>query len=269
MLILGLLVAALAADPAPSGPPPATATVVNVYDGDTLTLSTGDRVRVRNVNTPELKPAEAYGIDARDATRSLVDGKVVTLSYGSTTRDGYGRLLASVSVDGQDLALFLLERGFGHLYVIPPIEQDLAPFIAAQEKARQAKRGIWSNAAYQGVIHITSFHANADGDDRSNINGEYFRLCNMSAQPVDLAAFKLTDISGNTWEFPSVVLPPGNTVKVHSGRGTNQLDDSQQLAIFLQNSGPIWNNQEDRLTIYDRFGKVVDSRAHSVQSSTP
>lgn len=279
MILLLLALSAFAGDddgpppaeaPASVGPPPPeTAVVTKVYDGDTITLSTGDRVRLRGANTPELKPAEPYGMDARDATRALVEGKTVHLSYGSVTRDGYGRLLASVAMDDQDLATYLLERGLAHLYVIPPAEMDLAPLIAAQEQARQARRGIWTNPTFQGVLHITSFHANADGDDRSNVNGEYFRVCNLSPTPVDLSGFRISDISGKSWELPSVVLPAGNTVKIHSGKGTNQTDSAEQLEIFLQSADPIWNNQEDRVTIYDRYGKVVDTRLHSVQSGTP
>ena len=44
-------------------------TVVDVYDGDTVTLSTGDKVRLRWVNAPELQPQEAYGLEAREAAR--------------------------------------------------------------------------------------------------------------------------------------------------------------------------------------------------------
>ena len=66
--------------------------------------------------------------------------------------------------------------------------------------------------------------------------------------------------------MPSVVVPSGNTIKVHSGKGSNQTDAAQQLAIYLDNADPIWNNKEDRLTVYDRFGKVVDTRVHRVES---
>ena len=46
---------------------PDTGRVVQVYDGDTLTLESGDRIRLRWVNTPELRPKEDYGIEAREA----------------------------------------------------------------------------------------------------------------------------------------------------------------------------------------------------------
>ncbi len=257
---------ATAAPPPPNeAAPPPTSTMTSVYDGDTFTLATGDRVRLRLVNTPELKPAEDYGIEAREATEAFLGGKTLRLIYGAVPRDGYGRLLAAVAVGGDLLGVHLLERGLGHVFVIPPDQTDLKPYFAAQERARSAKRGIWSTPEFQGVLHITSFHANADGDDRANVNGEYLRVCNISAEPVQLHGYRIADISGNGYELPDLLLPAGHTVKVHSGQGVHQTDPAEQLAVYLGSAVPIWNNKEDRATIYDRFGKVVDTRSHSVK----
>ncbi len=246
-------------------PPPASATVVKVYDGDTLTLQTGDRVRLRWVNTPELRPMEAFGEEAGHFARKLCLNKQVSLLYGSVIRDGYGRLIAGVEIDDKNLSEELLEHGLGHLFVIPPDDSDLSKLVAAQERARAAKRGIWSTDRYQGDLHITSFHANADGDDRKNVNGEYLRLANVTSQPIDLAGYRITDLSGRSFVFPAISLPPGHTVKVHSGQGDNQGDAAKQIAIYLGNETPIWNNKRDQATIYDPSGKVVDSRRHEVQ----
>lgn len=254
---------------APQKPGPETAVVTSVYDGDTFTLDTGDRVRLRWVNTPEMKPHEDYGPEARAFTASLVEGKTVQLLYGSTLRDGYGRLVAGVMVDGKNLSIELLEQGYGHMFVIPPDHTDLKPFIAAQERARTARRGIWSTARFQGALHITSFHANADGDDRENVNGEYLRVCNVSPDPVDLSGYSIADISGNKYVFPQVIVPAGYTFKLHSGKGTDDVDTEAQITVHLQSADPIWNNKLDRATIYDRYGRVVDSREHSVDKETP
>lgn len=276
-MILLLVLFALADDPpvddpettiSTGNPAPTQAVVRSVYDGDTLTLDTGDKVRLRWVNTPELKPPEAYGADARDFTKGLVLGKQVRL-LGSGARDGYGRLLAGVEADGANLSLKLLEAGLGHLFVIPPDDTDLTEFIAAQERARVARRGIWADQRYQGSLHITSFHANADGDDRANVNGEYLRVCNISAQSLDLTGYRIADISGNSWELPTLIMPSGYTVKIHSGIGANLGDTAAQLEIFLGSRDPIWNNTEDRATLYDRFGRVVDARDHHVDKANP
>ena len=237
---------------------PEVATVVSVYDGDTFTLATGDKVRLQWINTPELRPAEAYGIEARDAAESFLASGKVTLTYGSVERDGYGRLLAAAAVDDRWLAEHLLEQGLGHLFLIPPVDGvDIDALLAAQ-----THRGIWSTDRYQGTLHITSFHANASGDDRENINGEYLRVCNVSARPVNVDGYRIADASGSSWVFPSMVVPPGHTFKIHSGVGEAQLDPRSQLAIFLGNDMPIWNNKYDRAVIYDRFGRVMDAREH-------
>ena len=74
--------------------PPSRGKVSSVYDGDTFTLSSGQKIRLRGVNTPEIRPMEDYGIEARDAVRKMIVGKDVYLSYGPVTVDGYDRLIA-------------------------------------------------------------------------------------------------------------------------------------------------------------------------------
>ena len=152
------LLALLALAPALAAAPP-QAQVVSVYDGDTFTLDTGDKVRLQWINTPELRPVEPYGIEARDATEAFIGDKPVALFYGAVERDSYGRLLAAAKVDGKWLAEHLLEQGLGHVFLIPPEGDmvDVEALLAAQERARQANRGIWSTDRYQGALHITSF----------------------------------------------------------------------------------------------------------------
>ena len=98
---------------------------------------------------------------------------------------------------------------------------------------------------------------------------ENLRVCNVSSGPLDLTGYRITDINGNSWEWPSLVLPAGHTVKVFSGKGQTQADSQAQLEIYLGSATPIWNNKSDRATIYDRFGRAVDARTHEVQTETP
>jgi len=260
------------AGPPPGGwpTPPAESTVASVYDGDTVTLETGDKIRLRWVNTPELKPAEAYGIEARTAAERFLKGKAVRLILdGPNPRDGYGRVLAGLETDEGNLSIYLLELGLGHVFVIPPEDTDMKPFLEAQAKAKAAKRGIWSTDRYSGALHITSFHANAPGDDRENVNGEYLRICNVSNEPLDLDGYKITKATGQSWTLPSVTVPAGHTFKLHSGKGKTQSDGAQQLEVYLGSSTPVWNNKTDKATLYDRFGKVIDARLHAVKKETP
>ena len=53
--------------------------VTKIYDGDTITLSNGMKVRLLQIDTPELSPAECYGKDARQALIKLIDQSKITL----------------------------------------------------------------------------------------------------------------------------------------------------------------------------------------------
>jgi len=73
-------------------------TVVSVYDGDTFTLATGDKVRLADINAPEV--GEKGSIEARDYLSSLVRQKTVYLDIDDMNRtDKYGRLVCVVYVD--------------------------------------------------------------------------------------------------------------------------------------------------------------------------
>ena len=245
--------------------PPERALVIRVYDGDTLTIATGDPVRLRWVNTPELRPLEPFAEEARDATAAIAAGKTVSLTYANPNRDQYGRLVADVVVDGVSVEEKLLELGLAHVMLIPPVEDNLDHLFEAQAKAREARLGLWSDPRFQGSLHITSFHANGRGNDRADPNVEYLRVCNITEQPVDLSGYRITNIRRQSFAFPSLILPAGHTVKVHSGKGEDQADPTRQLAIHLGSGVPIWNNTHDLATIWDPKGEKVDWRAQEVK----
>lgn len=245
-----LLSAALAAEPT-------DAVVVAASSGDRLTLDTGDRLVLRGVSAPA--PADPYGVEARSATRNLVIDQVVFLSHRPAGRADDGALIASVRVDGVDLAAHLLEQGYAWLDLRAPDTLDLSMLTTAQSAARAASRGVWSSERFAGDLHIAEFVANAPGDDRENVNGEILRLCNISARPVDLSDFTLRNLSGRIWTLPPVTVPVGHSVTIHAGKGINQTDASEPLLVYLSSEKPVWNNTEEQVTITDRSGTVVDA----------
>ena len=257
-MLLLLLLAALAFAEAPR-----TATVVKVYDGDTLTLDTGEKVRLKAVNTPERRPPQPFADEAMRVAEKLVLGREVVLDVDpSSTHDGYGRLVAGVRVGDADLALRLVEEGLGHVFLIPPDDGDPTALLEAQDRARAARLGIWSTPAFAGPLHISSFHANGRGDDTVNVNGEYLRLCNLTSAPVDVGGFALTNREGRRFDLPSVVVPAGHTVIVQSGRGEHQRDPSMQLQIYLGYGAPLWDDTHDVATLLDPAGSVVTRAVH-------
>jgi len=83
--------------------------VTRVIDGDTFELASGQKVRLKGINTPE--KSEWLNVEATEFVRGLVENKSVEIkSYGF---DKYGRILAYVFIYGKNLNREILERGLG------------------------------------------------------------------------------------------------------------------------------------------------------------
>ena len=91
----------------------ANSNVSYVYDGDTLTLQNGKKVRLVQIDTPELSPAECYGIQARDLLRKMIGTSSIQLKKepASANKDFFKRLLRYVFVGSKNLNLELVKQG--------------------------------------------------------------------------------------------------------------------------------------------------------------
>ena len=128
--------------------------VVRIVDGDTIHVRLGDRVekvRYIGVNTPEVhhpqKGEEPGGRAAAAVNRDLVSGRHVRLELDVQSRDRYGRLLAYVWVEDTMVNAELVRRGFAQVMTVPPNLRHQALFLKLQREAREAGRGLWSEAA--------------------------------------------------------------------------------------------------------------------------
>lgn len=131
---------------------PATARVGRVLDGDTVELTDGERVRYLLVDAPELARADCFAAEALAANRALVAGRQLELTYDEVCRDSYGRLLAHVRVDGDDLAHTLVARGLARVLFLPPngaARVDELRQVQAMARARRV--GLWAACTAGGA----------------------------------------------------------------------------------------------------------------------
>lgn len=129
-----------------------------VFDGDTLRLKDGRRVRLIGINTPELNQKEAapspFAIEARDTLQDLLDsgGHTLLLQYGPERRDHYGRLLAHAFLEnGANIAAHLLLQGLATTLVVPPNTWARGCYQDLEDRARGAGRGLWGLADYRAM----------------------------------------------------------------------------------------------------------------------
>jgi micrococcal nuclease len=90
-------------------------------DGDSYTCF-GERIRLENADTPELHGKCAREIELANSAKSFAQSKldraeqIVVSVHERRPRDRYGRTLAKVSVDGDDLGEKLVGEGLARPY---------------------------------------------------------------------------------------------------------------------------------------------------------
>lgn len=123
------------------------ATVDHVYDGDTLTLTNGERVRLLQIDSPELGSGECYSRAARTALVKLTPaGSRIELETDASLDkvDRYGRLLRYIHRGPLNVNVQLVKRGAAAPYFYDGERgKYAAELLADARRAKAAKRGLW------------------------------------------------------------------------------------------------------------------------------
>jgi micrococcal nuclease len=112
----------------PFVPPVTSGKVIKVYDGDTITIASKlpfidspiykFPVRLLGIDCPEIKGSteteKNLAKSARDALSTRINGKIVLLKNVSTEK--YGRLLAEVYIDGENMNQWMLDNNYAIKY---------------------------------------------------------------------------------------------------------------------------------------------------------
>lgn len=142
--------------------------VARVIDGDTFVLSDSQRVRILGIDCPEIakpgKPAQPFGEEAKQKTKSLIEGKTIKLTFepavqfspfskGGNTKgvyDFFGRLLAHVWLVGSNNkdSLFiqaeLIKAGLAKVRYYSKQKRYYGIFKNLQRTAKKNKVGMWN-----------------------------------------------------------------------------------------------------------------------------
>lgn len=113
-----------------------------VSDGDTLWVQTADggkprKLRLQGIDAPEI--CQPGGTQSAQALRALVSAADLQIEVHYA--DDYGRGLARIQRDGQDIAAAMVSAGQAWSY---RWRRSLGPYAAEEQDARQAKRGLFA-----------------------------------------------------------------------------------------------------------------------------
>lgn len=122
-------------------------TVTHVTDGDTLWVRAAKaaepvKVRLDGIDAPEI--CQLYGDTSRRALAGLVSHQVVVVH--GRRRDTYGRLLATLSVHGDDVGSAMVSQGHAWSYHSKP---NAGTYAAQEAHAKAARRGLFAHATAQ------------------------------------------------------------------------------------------------------------------------
>ena len=250
-LLIGSVASTLLVSPVASGPAHAaynrTVRVTKVLDGDTVEVDTnndGQRdatVRLQGIDTPE--KGQCGFRAATDVTRSLLDGRRVTLSTdvaGAIASDGW-RWLRRVSVVRagvrKDATAQLLARGLG--FWMPNHDQHTNEgwYRRNAANAAAARRGIYAGSRCgsgpyeRGRLHI----------DVQWRGSEHVRITNRGPGTANVTGWTIRSGSIRRFRVPAVSgyssLPAGRTLRIYVGRGQNT-----RYQRYLQYGGLIWRD---------------------------
>lgn len=132
-----------------------TVQVESIYDGDTLILQDGRRVRLLGINTPELarskkEKAQPLGLEAKQQLQELLGNDPAFILVDKDPEDHYGRVLAHLFDDrGDNVVAKMLQQGMGFAVVIPPNDLFEDCYIESERLAIARKRGVWGETFYQ------------------------------------------------------------------------------------------------------------------------
>jgi len=138
-------------------------TVVQVVDGDTLVISTGETVRLICIDTPER--GEEYYAETSNKLSELTLNKPVTLIKDMSETDRYGRLLRYIEVDGVDVNKQMVLSGFAKVYRYAPDTARCTDYENAEQTAKTQGRYIWTT---QPIPQTSSVQQKRDINCSSN-----------------------------------------------------------------------------------------------------
>ena len=121
-----------------------------VVDGDTLHTKEGEKIRLLNINAPELnigkkRAAESYAIEAKNKLNELLPkGSQFTWFYDVQYKDSYKRDLALIfNQQGEFVNQQLVQSGLAQVLIVPPNQRYWQCLVNAEMLAQKQHKRIW------------------------------------------------------------------------------------------------------------------------------
>jgi len=188
--------------------------VSKIIDGDTVRLQNNQTLRLLGINTPEKN--ELYYQEARDFLVQRIQNRTVRIeTFGSGK---YGRTLAYIFFDGQNVNAGILLEGLATLYYYDK-DRYYESLKEAEEFARLNEKGLWEKSRNFGCLEILEFET--DEPERLVLRNNCGRVLNVSYRDDATHIYHATIQSGSQYSksFSHIWNTDGDSLYVYDADG--------------------------------------------------
>ena len=213
--------------------------VERVIDGDTLEVN-GSSVRLLGINTPEKN--ELYYGEAKEFLVNITQGQLVKLVKGKDDLDLYGRKLRYVFLENENINLKLVEQGYANYYFPTSKDRYYNEFKKAWTQCMTNNINLCERSSDEcaSCIELKEF-------DSVKERIVFVNKCDFSC---NLTGWTIKDEGRKTYTFPNFALETEVTVKVGTGKNT-------QDELFWKGEDYVWTKTGDSLFLRDNKHELV------------
>lgn len=119
--------------------------VTHVSDGDTVWVKPLQgkqtvKVRLRGIDAPEI--CQPYGVQAQAVLQAMVLGQWVDVEMAGSSVDNYGRVVATLTRQGQDVGAWMVASGNAWSY---SFRHHATPYDELQARAQSQRMGLFAD----------------------------------------------------------------------------------------------------------------------------
>ncbi len=160
--------------------------IQKITDGDTIRISTGEDVRLVQIDTPEPSESECYSAESTLALAKLLKGKNIRLEFDpvSANIDKYDRLLRYVFIGKVNVNLKMVEIGAAAPYFYQGERGKYSiQLMKAAEKAKKNKIGLWGKCPNAILDPYRSLSSGKSGSATTSPKASNSSQCDPNYSP--------------------------------------------------------------------------------------